>query len=178
MLKNNFYIITGGPGGGKTTLLERLAEKGHAFIPETARQIIKERLSMGASPRPDPLQFATEIFERDCSNFSMKSSFTSLLFFDRSFIDSSWQIFTCDKNRYSQAKTFLQTHRYNNKVFITPPWKEIYHTDSERDQTFEQSVEVYEQLYGWYFCHNYNLIELPKTSVDNRLIFLLNHLAR
>ncbi len=177
MTKNNFYIITGGPGGGKTTLLERLAAHGYAFVPETARQIIKERLSMGASPRPAPLQFATEVFERDCSNFSMKGSLTSLLFFDRSFIDSSWQLFTCDKDRYSEVKPFLQTHRYNNKVFITPPWKEIYHTDSERDQTFEESVEVYEQLYDWYAQHNYRLIELPQTSVDNRLNFLLDHLT-
>ena len=175
-IENNFYIITGGPGGGKTTLLEQLAAKGYTFVPETARQIIKERLGAGCSPRPAPLQFATEIFERDCVNYRTKSNLSSLLFFDRSLVDSSWQIFSCDKNRYHLIKTILQTHRYNNKVFITPPWKEIYHTDSERDQTFEQSVKVYKQLYDWYLQHNYSLIELPKTSVHNRLNFLLDHL--
>ena len=49
MTKDNFYIITGGPGGGKTSLLEFVAAKGFVYIPETAREIIRERLSKGLS---------------------------------------------------------------------------------------------------------------------------------
>jgi hypothetical protein len=41
-------------GGGKTSLLENLATHGYNFIPETARQIMKERLAKGLAPRPDP----------------------------------------------------------------------------------------------------------------------------
>ena len=74
MTKHNFYIITGGPGGGKTSLLESLASKGYNCIPETARQIIKERLSKGLTPRPDAKTFAREIFDQDWKNFISNSA--------------------------------------------------------------------------------------------------------
>ena len=69
MIKYNFYVITGGPGAGKTSVLENLASKGYGYIPETARQIIRERLSKGLTPRPGPEIFAKEIFNKDWTNF-------------------------------------------------------------------------------------------------------------
>jgi len=174
--KENFYIITGGPGGGKTTLLENLSSKGYSFVPETARQIIKNRLSRGLTPRPEPLIFATGIFEKDLANFMLNTHCSSTLFFDRSLLDSACQIFNCDKNYYDKIKAVTETHRYNNKVFITPPWEEIYQTDTERDQTFKQAVEVYEMLYQWYVQHNYEVLVLPNDSVENRAAFVLNNL--
>jgi predicted ATPase len=73
MVKKNFYVITGGPGAGKTSVLEYLAAKGYSYVPETARQIIKERLSKGLTPRPDPKTFAEEIFNKDWKNFNSNS---------------------------------------------------------------------------------------------------------
>ncbi len=40
---NNFYIITGGPGVGKTTLLEELKNRNYQIVPEIARELIKEQ---------------------------------------------------------------------------------------------------------------------------------------
>mgnify|MGYP001996746728 CR=1 FL=1 len=48
------FVVTGGPGGGKTTLLDALAARGHRVAPEAARRIIKKRLAAGLSPRPSP----------------------------------------------------------------------------------------------------------------------------
>ncbi len=178
MKKNNFYILTGGPGAGKTSILENLASKGHNFIPETARQIIKERLSKSLSPRPDPTSFAEQIFDRDWKNFISNSHLTSLLFFDRSFIDSACMLFDSDKDRYDQIRNSHLTNRYNNKVFITPPWKEIYRNDEERDQSFEESIEVNERLDKWYREHGYDIIVLPKDTIENRANFILSHVGR
>jgi len=65
-------------------------------------------------------------------------------------------------------------NRYNNMVFITPPWKEIYRTDDERDQSFEQSIEVYKRLAKWYKEHDYDMVILPKDTIENRTKFILN----
>ena len=178
MTKNNFYIITGGPGAGKTSLLENLALKGYNFIPETARQIIKERISKGLSPRPDPTSFAQQIFEHDLRNFISNSNLPSLLFFDRSFMDSACMLFDSDKDSYDKIRNSHVTHRYNNKVFITQPWKEIYRNDEERDQSFEESIEVYERLDKWYREHGYDNVVLPKDTIENRANFILNHVSR
>jgi predicted ATPase len=173
MTKDNFYVITGGPGGGKTTLLEALALKGYNYIPETARQIIKQRLSKGLTPRPDPKAFAREIFEQDWTNFISNSNLSSLLFFDRSFIDSACMLFDAHVKSYEQIANTYMANRFNNKVFVTPPWNEIYQNDTERDQSFEQSIQVYQRLATWYRDHGYDIIVLPKDTIETRVNFIL-----
>ena len=177
MTKHSFYIITGGPGGGKTSLLENLATHGYNFIPETARQIIKERLAKGLAPRPDPRTFAQQIFDQDWKNFVSNSDLSSLLFFDRSFMDSACMLLDSDTKSYDNIRNTHLTNRYNNKVFITPPWKQIYRTDDERDQSFEQSIEVYQRLAKWYKEHDYDVIVLPKDTIENRTKFILTQLT-
>lgn len=177
MTKNNFYVITGGPGGGKTSLLETLASKGYDYVPETARQIIKERLSKGVTARPDAKTFAREIFEQDWKNFISNSDRSSFLFFDRSFMDSACMLFDSDIDTYDKIKNTHLTNRYNNKVFIAPPWQEIYSNDSERDQSFEQSIEVYRRLKNWYEEHDYDIVILPKDTIQNRIKFILAQVA-
>jgi predicted ATPase len=177
MTKQNFYIFTGGPGGGKTSLLESLESKGYSYIPETARQIIRERLSKGLSPRPDPKTFAREIFEKDWINFITNSRLSSLLFFDRSFVDSAGLIFKSDTVGYNKIKDTYLKNRYNNKVFITPPWREIYRNDNERDQSFEEAIEVYDWVDKWYRQHDYDVVTLPKDTIENRVKFILSQIA-
>ena len=177
MTKHNFYIITGGPGGGKTSLLENLATHGYNFVPETARQIIKQRLAKGLAPRPDPGTFAQQIFVQDWKNFVSNSDLSSLLFFDRSFMDSACMLLDSDSKSYDNIRNTHLTNRYNNKVFITPPWKQIYRTDDERDQSFEQSIEVYQRLAKWYKEHDYDVIVLPKDTIENRTKFILTQLT-
>jgi len=177
MIKDNFYIITGGPGGGKTSILECLRLQGIGYIEETARQIIRARLNQGLSPRPEPLVFAEEMFKIDLSNFNSGSNGSSILFFDRSMVDSSGLIFKADKASFDHVAETLRTNRYNRKVFITPPWKEIYCQDAERDQTFEQAIQVYEWLYDWYETNGYDLVVIPKDSIEERARFIYGEIT-
>jgi predicted ATPase len=178
MIKHNFYVITGGPGAGKTTLIENLASKGYSCMPETARQIIKERISKGLTPRPNPEAFAREIFNKDWMNFISNSDLSSPLFFDRSFMDSACMLCECGAGSHDEIRQSYLNNRFNNKVFFTPPWKEIYRGDTERDQTFEESIEVYERLEKWYRKHDYDTLILPKDTIENRMLFILNNLTK
>ncbi|HMQ69988.1 MAG TPA: AAA family ATPase [Ignavibacteria bacterium] len=177
MTKQNFYVLTGGPGGGKTSLLENLAGKGYSYVPDEARRIIRERISRGLPPRPEPEEFAMEIFRRDRKNFNKNIDVTTPLFFDRSFIDSAGMLSECDINIYNRIRHFHITNRFNQKVFITPPWEEIYRTDSERDQTFTESVRVYEKIMQLYIKSGYEMIELPKNTIEVRAQFILEHIS-
>jgi len=73
-------------------------------------------------------------------------------------------------------KDLLQDCRVNKKVFITPPWKEIYKTDGERDQTFEEAADGYQRLFEWYQKNDYEMIILPKTSVEHRVDLILSEM--
>jgi len=174
--KNNFVVITGGPGAGKTTLLEALSRRGYNFVGETARTIIRERLSRGLSPRPEPAEFARQIFEVDLNNYRNHINTEQLVFFDRSFLDSAAMLFEASTTEPVEIAEALKNYRFRRSVFIAPPWEEIYTNDNERDQTFGDGVAVYEKLHRWYEQNDYELIEIPKDSVDDRVRFILERI--
>ncbi len=173
MKKDNFFVITGGPGGGKTTLLELMQANGIPYVPEVARALISERISLNLPPRPEPFEFALQIFEKDLGNFLRHSDDSSVRFFDRSLVDSAGML----KSHFRSQKDLdhvLNEYRYNSRVFITPPWKEIYCNDNERDQTFEDAVRVYNELFHWYSVNGYELVVLPKDTAEARAEFIMN----
>ncbi len=63
-------------------------------------------------------------------------------------------------------------------MFLLPPWQEIYGTDSERDQTFEESVEVFEGMKRWYERWGYETVEVPRVGIEGRVAFILGKVGR
>lgn len=49
---DKLYIITGGPGSGKSSLLSSLASKGYAVMPEAGRAIIQDQKLIGGPALP------------------------------------------------------------------------------------------------------------------------------
>jgi len=170
---NHRYIVTGGPGGGKTTILSALAERGYSFAPESARRIIKERLAAGLSPRPDPVSFAQEILSADIEKYQTASSCDCAMFFDRGVLDALYMLDAESALTRERIAKYVQEFPYNNVVLLLPPWKEIYGTDSERDQTFEESVEVFEGMKRWYLQWRYKTLEVPRGNINERVSFIL-----
>ena len=85
-------------------------------------------------------------------------------------------IFEADKSDKIMVEDILKTHRFRKRVFIAPPWAAIYQNDSERDQSYDESVEIYEKLRSWYELNDYELIALPKAPVDIRVSFILDRM--
>jgi len=176
MTKNNFIVISGGPGGGKTSLLESLSKNGYKYIRESGRVIIRERIRKGLSPRPSPEEFARQMFQMDYENFINHADILDILFFDRSFLDSAFLIHQSGGKFFNEIRDSLITNRFYTKVFMTPPWKEIYTVDSERDQTFDESVEIYEKLSHWYLTNGYELVTVPRLPVEMRVKMILDEI--
>jgi predicted ATPase len=63
-------------------------------------------------------------------------------------------------------------------VFIFPPWEAIYRTDDARWEPFETAVKVHESLVSTYSSLGYELIEVPRKSVEERVEFILNVVQR
>jgi hypothetical protein len=68
-MTNLRFVVTGGPGAGKTTTLEALTERGFLCVPESARAIIKQRKESGLSPRPPLVQFGMEMLNAGIARY-------------------------------------------------------------------------------------------------------------
>ena len=68
-------------------------------------------------------------------------------------------------------------NKYFNTVFLMPPWKDIYITDNERYESFEQSLAIHNHLKLAYKSLNYNVVEVPFNNVTERVTFILDKIS-
>ena len=56
------------------------------------------------------------------------------------------------------------------------PWKDIFVSDNERYENFEQAIEIHDHLIKTYKRFGYQLIDVPIGSVKKRADFILEFL--
>jgi len=164
-------ILTGGPGAGKTTILESLAQQGYRTEKDYAREIICERLAAGLSPRPSPTVFNLESFRRNQLPYE-EAGKHDLTFFERGVCESVASQCLNERITQAEADRLMAEYRYDEPVFLLPPWEEIYTTDSERDQTYEHAIEVFEVIFEWYHRYDYGAEEIPTGFIEDRVEFV------
>jgi predicted ATPase len=174
MNRPNLYILTGGPGGGKTTVLEELARRGVRIVPEVARQIIQEQVRTNGTALPwaDRELYARLMLERSIQSFEEQHP-NEIAFCDRGIPDTLCylRLIHSNERKAAVASTF---YRYAPMVFFAPPWEAIYTRDTERKQDFAEAVHTAELMAHVYMECGYRVIDLPLTSPDERADFILH----
>jgi predicted ATPase len=169
---DTLFIVTGGPGSGKTTLLAALSQAGFATSIEAGRAIIQDQVAVGgkALPWEDRAAFAELMLCWEMRSYrEMLGQAGRPVFFDRGVPDVAAYLRLCGlavPGHIDQAARLL---RYNRRVFIAPPWPEIFRQDAERKQTFAEAAATYQALVATYQDYGYDLISLPLASVAERL---------
>jgi predicted ATPase len=171
-----FIIVAGAPGSGKTTLLDELVRRGHHAVTDSAREVIAERKARGLPPRTDAVTFAREVFDRDVVKYDTATRLPGLVFFERTALESHAML--CDASRAANLEVprLNRELSFSSPVFVVPPWREIYTTDSERDHTFEHALRVHEIVVAFYGRIGYSICQLPLTSPVQRADLVLNTL--
>jgi predicted ATPase len=170
-------VVTGGPGAGKTTLLLALQARGCTIVGDSARTIIQDRRRRGLGPRPDAYEFVHETLRMDIENFVRHAATPGHVFFERSVLDALCGLDRVSPLSESELGMWLSKYQYCSKVFVLPSWKEIYVNDAERDHTFEHAEWVCSTVQEWYRRCRYQLIEVPRVSVEERCTYVLQALA-
>ena len=175
----NLYVITGGPGSGKTTTLMELEKLGFGSIPEVARQIIQEQVNAGgtAVPWADRARYAELMHQRSVQTYRMHAHTKTLMFADRGIPDTLAYARLIQLPTQEKIREACKRFRYASRVFIAPPWAEIYKTDTERKQDFEEAIRTYNVLVRTYLECKYELVELPRFSPFERAKFILKLLS-
>jgi predicted ATPase len=180
-VNENFYIVTGGPGVGKTTLLLELEKSGYTYIPEVAREIIQEQLKSGGDKLPwgNAESYRDLMLQKSVETYlSAEKSSEKILFFDRGIPDTLAYSNLINLPITKELENSVEHYRYNRKVLILPPWKKIYHTDDERKQDFYEAVRTFDALTEVYRNLDYELIEVPKAAVEKRTEFIIEILSK
>ncbi|WP_230531820.1 AAA family ATPase [Microvirga roseola] len=169
------FVLTGGPGSGKSTLIEALGRAGHATSPEAGRSIIQDQVRIGgyALPWRDPAAYAELMlgWEMRCHHWAQDAS--GLVFFDRGIPDIIGYLRLIGLPVPMHLQRAADLYRYNRLVFIAPPWPEIFTQDGERKQTFGEAVRTYESMVTTYTDCGYELVEIPRMPVEERARFVI-----
>lgn len=170
-----YFVLTGGPGSGKTTLLAALARQGCACMPEAGRGIIQDQMEIDgrALPWRDPLAFAEMMLCWDMRSHRLAADQPRPVVFDRGVPDVIGYLRLQGLEPPAHMHRAAELFRYNRRVFILPPWPDIYRQDAERRQTPEEAERTYRAMVTIYAECGYELVEVPRMTVTERTGFLL-----
>lgn len=176
--QTRFFVVTGGPGSGKTTLIEALAAKGLRTMPEAGRAVIKHQTETGGSALPwrNQLAFAEAMLGRDLRSFQEARDTVGPVVFDRGLPDLAGYLAFCGLPVPTHIREAALAFRYNRQVFIAPPWPEIFRQDTERKQSIEQAQATYDAMVKAYSELGYELNHLPMAPVADRVAFVLDRI--
>lgn len=172
---NPRFVLTGGPGVGKTSVIEVLRTKGSHCFDDVARAIIRERRAVGLSPRPAPATFALEILRREVAAWGAAPLDAGPVFHERSVVDALAMAQGAGALAATEIADTLARHPYRSPVFLFPPWREIFVQDGERDQDFEHVLRVHEGVRRYYEQVGYRIVEVPRGPVEARAAFVMGH---
>lgn len=183
MQQKNYYIITGGPGVGKTTLLNEMGGRKFTIVPEDARRIIQEQVAANGEGLPwgNKELYAKLMLEESRQSYQRAEtglSAAKAVFFDRGIVDAVCYMIMEDIPVTKKINKWVALCAYNTQVFILPPWREIYKTDKERKQTWAEAVRTYEAMKEVYTRYGYYVTDLPKDTVTNRADFILEQIRK
>ena len=176
---NRFFVFTGGPGSGKTTLIEALKARGYATTEEAGRGVIRQEQQSGGTALPwaDRERFAEQMFEWELRSYRDAQRQDGLVFFDRGLPDTIGYLRLEGLDVPAWMEEEALRLRYNKRVFIAPPWKEIYGRDEERRQSWDVAIGTYDIMAKTYAELGYELVELPRTSVAHRADFVIAEMS-
>lgn len=167
------YVITGAMGSGKTQVLAELIALGYPAVPEAAREVIAEQRLIDTQPvyDRDPAQFVQLMLERAVADWTSAAQSEEPVFFDRGIPDliGHYEINGFDALPAWEA---ARRHRYNDVVFVLPPWPEIYTTDADRRMSFADAAAFGRRVQEIYDELGYAVVDVPRGSPAERASFI------
>ncbi len=167
------YVVIGGPGFGKTSLVKALHEKGFYCMYDSATDYIAELLEEDKNVDRNSPEFNRKIIIYRKNQYHSAPD-KEICFFDRGIPDSLAYVNNAPEEFWETARR----HGYMKTVFVAPPWKEIYENIPSRTESFEEACKIHKRIVEVYETLGYKVVDLPKASVAERVKFILKHIKK
>lgn len=180
-------VITGAPGTGKTVVIKELENQGfhcyHEIIRDMTAEAKKKETAQEKVSNPlvfvdDPMAFNRALLYGRKAHYEHSMNIKkSFCFFDRGIPDVLAYMDYFDQSYPAEFEMISENCSYD-AIFMLPPWKEIYISDNERLETFEEAQRLHKNLSSTYHRFGYVPIAVPKVSISKRTEFILNTIER
>ena len=126
-----------------------------------------------ALPWSDTILFAELMLSWEMRSYHIAEQSSGPVFFDRGVPDVLGYLRVLGAPIPDHMRRAAKTFRYDRTVFLAPPWREIFCQDRERKQDFDEAVRTYESMVAIYTELDYELVEIPRSPVEERVAFIL-----
>lgn len=181
-MKPKKIVITGGPATGKTSVVQGLENAGYKCYHEIIRDLTLAAKETGdlqsqtinpIASVSNPLEFNRKLLEGRIGQYNLARNVEEeVVYFDRGIPDILAYMDYFDQSQRSEFTDAAKTYRYD-AIFLLPMWKQIFATDEERFESYDEALKIQARLRETYSNYGYDLIEVPRDSIENRMNFIL-----
>lgn len=181
-MKPKKIVITGGPATGKTSVVQGLENAGYKCYHEIIRDLTLAAKETGdlqsqtinpIASVSNPLEFNRKLLEGRIGQYNLARNVEEeVVYFDRGIPDILAYMDYFDQSQGSEFTDAAKTYRYD-VIYLLPMWKQIFATDEERFESYDEALKIQARLRETYSNYGYDLIEVPRDSIENRMNFIL-----
>ena len=175
LILTNWYVITGGPGSGKTTTINILSQRGYKTTIEHARHYIDTQRQKGRTV--EEARKNQEVFQMGVLDMQIEQEALlkpdETVFLDRALPDALAYYYFLNMQPTQKLRDALHLYKYK-KVFILdllPLVKDYARRENEAGQQkiHQLLIEVYASL-------GFPVVHVPILSPNSRVDFILQNL--
>ena len=163
-MKNEKIIISGPPGSGKTTIINELITRGYTCLPEIGPINIQNK-----KIKKDKMLLSEFLFKKRKKQYDI--IINKLAFYDRSIVDVIAYLDFWQQEYPNKWNHIINECQYSKNIFYTSNWQKIYKTTESRKEKYTESIKIDTILRKTYLKFNYNIIDVPKLNVTQRVDF-------
>ncbi len=160
------YVISGGPGAGKTSLAQKLQEAGHRVLGESARAVIERELGkeQGILPWTDYKGFQELVtIEQLIAEKNGENAFL-----DRSLIDIAAYCRVGGIDIAEGLPGMVRDARYRRAFLLEQLPAGLYVKDDARRESPERAAEISEEIWRAYDKFGCDIVEVGFASLEER----------
>ena len=173
------FVVTGGPGSGKSSLINAMARRGFPTMPEAGRTIIRDQVRIGgpALPWADRSIFAELMLGWELRSYYEAVASDAPVLMDRGIPDVVGYLTLCGLPVPAHIEVAAKIHPYNKRVFLAPYWDAIFTQDTERKQDQQEAEATGRVMAETYSRLGYQIVELPLVGIEQRADFMADRLG-
>jgi predicted ATPase len=165
------HVITGGPGIGKSTVINLLTDLGYKTVPESARYVIEREQRLGTRMLPwlDLSSFQRLVMDKQLEMECVLPQKVAV-FLDRGLADG---LGYCAKAGIEPPPRLVElSQRRYGKIFLLDPLPS-YENDAVRLEDAEEAKVIHQSISEVYQSLGYELIKVPVLPPDERVEYIL-----